>query len=188
MLAIVLMFRFNNQVELFQGAYWNGLFQQWKIISFLIAFIGIILIAPYTGDPTWDYYDAAFMALLTYITAPWVISTLYRTLFIKRLYINTYIAICLWMFSASWSYDLYLVFRDGVYPNTWLVNIFASSILYVSAGLMWNLEYVKSKGIIFSFMLPYWPSVVETEKTTKIIWYILPFMLLVAFIMISFLL
>ncbi|MCU7837449.1 MAG: hypothetical protein KZQ83_19685 [gamma proteobacterium symbiont of Taylorina sp.] len=187
-IALVMMFLFRSQLELFQRAYWQGLFQTWKVISFLIALSGIILIAPYTGDPTWDYYDAAFMAVLTYTTAPWVISTLYRTLFTKRLFINAYIAICLWMFSASWSYDLYLVLRDGFYPGTWLVNIYASSILYILAGLMWNLEYVNGTGMIFSFMNPLWPSVAGTKNFAKIFWFALPFMLLVSAMIIFFLL
>lgn len=188
LVAFVLMFRFRSQLELFQKAYWNGLFQTWKLISFLTALLGIVFIAPYTGDPTWDYYDAAFMSFLTYTTAPWVISTLYRTMFTKRLYINAYVAICLWMFSASWSYDLYLLLRDGVYPYTWYVNISASSILYLLAGLMWNLEYIKGRGIIFGFMDPHWPSLTEAKNSTKIIWYVLPFMILVTAIMTSFLL
>ena len=71
LVAFVLMFRFRSQLELFQKAYWNGLFQTWKLISFLTALLGIVFIAPYTGDPTWDYYDAAFMSFLTYTTVYW---------------------------------------------------------------------------------------------------------------------
>jgi hypothetical protein len=56
------------------------LFQDWKIVTFIISAIGLTVIAPYTGDPTWDYVDAAFMSILTYTTAPWVVGTIYLTL------------------------------------------------------------------------------------------------------------
>jgi len=49
---------------------------------FLIALSAIVILAPYTGDPTWDYFDAAFMSILTYITAPWSVGTLFR--FLKK--------------------------------------------------------------------------------------------------------
>jgi len=88
----------------------------------------------------------------------------------------TYIAICVWMFSASWSYDLYLVLRDGSYPTTWFPNIFASSVLYLSAGLLWSLENVEGRGVIFGFMDPSWPLVSKSGKFTRIVWYALPFM------------
>lgn len=58
------------------------------------------------------------------------------------------------MFSASWSYDLYMYFKLGEYPITWLANIAASSVLYICAGLMWSLDNVPKRGIIFGFMEP----------------------------------
>ena len=147
--ALVLMIRLRTTLELFQRTYWAGLLQDWKIVSFLVAATGLVIIAPYTGDPTWDYVDATFMSLLTYATAPWVVGTCYLTIRGMSRYLQTYIAICVWMFSASWSYDLYLVLRDGSYPTTWFPNIFASSVLYLSAGLLWSLENVEGRGVIF---------------------------------------
>ena len=71
---------------------------------------------------------------------------------------EVFVACCAWMFSASWSYDIYLVWRDGRYPETWFANIFASSVIYLAAGLFWNLEWQRGRGVIFSFMRPGWPS------------------------------
>ena len=62
------------------------------------------------------------------------------------------------MFSASWSYDLYQLWRHGYYPITWFANLFASSLIYLCAGLFWNLEHVPGRGVIFSFMREGWPS------------------------------
>jgi len=147
--AIFFMFRHRNVIELFQSRYWRFLLQDWKVAIFLLAAAGLIVIAPYTGDPTWDYVDASFMSILAYATAPWAVGTLYLAIRGKAMAAKIYVAICISMFSASWSYDLYLILRDGAYPDTWFPNIFASSVLYVSAGLLWNLEWKEGRGVIF---------------------------------------
>ena len=185
--AILVMFLQRSVFELFQSRYWRFLLQDWKIAIFLLAAAGLIVIAPYTGDPTWDYLDASFMSLLTFATAPWVVGTLYLAIRGKSMAAKVYVAICIWMFSASWSYDLYLILRDGVYPDTWLPNIFASSVLYVSAGLLWNLEWKEGSGVIFGFMEPNWPEVTDSRVFRKIVWFALPFMVLAAAMIISFL-
>lgn len=185
-IALVLMGQNYKSIILFQRNYWDFLKIKWKLVTFIIALSAFVILAPYTGDPTWDYYDAAFMSILTFMTAPWSVGTLFR--FIKRqekLKI-AYIAVCVWMFSASWSYDIYLVFREGYYPSTWLPNIFASSVLYVSAGLFWNLEYRDGRGVIFGFMESDWPKVDGSVSFNKILLYALPFMILAAAIFIPF--
>ena len=185
--AILVMFLQRSVFELFQSRYWRFLLQDWKIAIFLLAAAGLIVIAPYTGDPTWDYVDASFMSILTFATAPWVVGTLYLAIRGKSIAAKVYVAICIWMFTASWSYDLYLILRDGVYPDTWLPNIFASSVLYVSAGLLWNLEWKEGRGVIFGFMEPNWPEVTDSRVFRKIVWFAIPFMLLAAAMIISFL-
>jgi hypothetical protein len=66
--AIYFMIRHRSSIALFQARYWRFLFQDWKIISFIFAAIGLTVVAPYTGDPTWDYVDALFMSVLTFAT------------------------------------------------------------------------------------------------------------------------
>jgi hypothetical protein len=185
--AICLMFRHRSVIALFQLQYWRFLIQKWKIVTFLMAAIGLTVIAPYTGDPTWDYVDASFMSVLTFATAPWAIGVLYRAIRGKAMVAQAYVAICTWMFSASWSYDLYLVLRDGFYPATWLPNLFASSVLYVSGGLLWNLEWKEGRGVIFGFMEPSWPEVTDSRVFSKILWFALPFMALAAAMIAAFL-
>lgn len=185
-IALFLMGKNYKTIILFQKNYWDFLKIKWKLTTFITATSAFVILAPYTGDPTWDYYDAAFMSILTFITAPWSVGTLFR--FIKRqekLKI-AYIAICVWMFSASWSYDIYLVFRDGEYPNTWLPNIFASGVLYASAGLFWNLEYREGRGVIFGFMENDWPNINDSAGFNKILFYAIPFMILAAAVFIPF--
>lgn len=147
----------------------------------------MVVVAPYTGDPTWDYVDAGFMSLFTFLSAPWAVGTLYKV-FARKLPIkHGFIAFCVWMFSASWSYDFYLLIRDGHYPITWLPNIFASSVLYISAGLLWSLDLQKGKGIILSFREEDWPSPSTGKAFMKILWFALPFMAIAAGIVLYFL-
>lgn len=138
--------------------YWHFLAEPWKLATFAAGAALITLVAPYTGDPTWDYADGFFMSLLCYATAPWVVAVLYLAARGRARPAEVYVAVCAWLFSASWSYDIYLVWRDGRYPITWLPNLFASSLIYLCAGLFWNLEWQPQRGVIFSFMRQGWPS------------------------------
>ena len=167
--------------------YFRFLLLPWKVITFLFAAAGITLIAPYSGDYTWDYVDALFMSILTFITAPWAIGILFLS-FRKRCFDKQFVlALYLWMFSASWSYDLYLLLRDGEYPNTWFPNIFASSLLYFCAGLLWNLDWREGRGSTFSFLEAEWFAITEHATFRKIFWIAFPLMLLVTIVIASFL-
>jgi len=139
-------------------AYWHFLGEPWKLATFVGGAALITLVAPFTGDPTWDYVDGFFMSVFCFTTAPWVVGTLFFALRRQSSRIETYVAICAWLFSACWSYDIYLVWRDGEYPATWFANLFASSVIYLAAGLFWNLEWQRGRGVIFSFMREGWPS------------------------------
>lgn len=176
-----------SEFTLTSTPYLKFLLRPWKIVTFIVATLGIILIAPYTGDPTWDYIDAALMSILTFVTAPWSIGTLYRGIKFKVVNKSEILAVCLWMFSASWSYDLYLLLRDGYYPYTWFSNIFASSILYVCAGLFWNLDWRMNRGVTFSFLEKNWFFIDKLFNFNRIVWVGLLFMILVFVIIISFL-
>lgn len=159
-------------------AYKAFLYVPWKLITFSIAAIGITVVAPYTADPTWDYFDAAMMSALTFLTAPWATGMLYLGIRGKARFKHVLVAIGVWMFSASWCYDLYLLIRDGHYPITWEANIYASSVLYFSAGLLWNLEYRAGRGVTFSFLEPGFPVRPQQTGFARIALFGLPFMIL----------
>ncbi len=177
--ALVTVVR-RRDLTLLTAAYRSHLFQPWKLTTFVVAATGMVVIAPYTGDPTWDYVDAGFMSLLTFTTAPWSVGTLYLGLRRRAGPAALYLAACLWLFSASWSYDGYILLRDGYYPQTWLPNLFASSVLYCCAGLLWNLERHPERGVIFGFMRPGWPEPVTSGGLREVLLYGLPFMAIVA--------
>ena len=90
--------------------------------------------------------------------------------------------------SISSPKDGYLVLRDGAYPFAWLPNLFASGVLYVCAGLLWSLEWREGVGIYFGFTQLEWPKPSSANAFGKIIWIGLPFMIIVAAMIIPFLL
>lgn len=186
LIAAALYIKDKKSYSFSHSHYWHFLFKRWKVITFLIAATGMTVVAPYTGDPTWDYFDAMFMSFFAFFTAPWVVGAIYKVAKRELPLKQAFVAVCIWMFSASWSYDLYLLIRDGFYPFTWLANIFASSVLYISAGLLWNLDWKKEKGVIFSFMENDWPIPSSHPVFPKIFWFALPFMALVTFIILIF--
>ena len=145
----------------------------WKIATFLIALFGMVAIAPYSGDPTWDHFDSFFMSVLTFAGAPWALGTLFRWFKgkSKKPWRQAFVAISLWMFSVSWSYDLYILIRDGRYPAEWLANMVASSTLYIPAGLLWNLTWTEEKGVSFAFMKEDWPRASGHRGFSKVFWH-----------------
>jgi len=99
--AVALAIRHRRRLSLFGGGYRRFLLVRWRLVTFAIAAVALVVVAPYTGDPTWDYYDASFMALLTYLTGPWVVGRLYRGLRGDRDPVELYLAACAWLFSTS---------------------------------------------------------------------------------------
>jgi hypothetical protein len=168
--------------------YFRFLCVPWKLVTFAVAGVGMTTVAPYTVDPTWDYYDGAFMSVLTFVTAPWTTGTFYLALRGRSSMRALYVAACLWMFSASWSYDLYILLRDGEYPNAWLPNIPAASVLYFAAGLLWSLDWQPGRGATFSFLEEGWPGVAPGAAFGRIFWIAVPFMAIAAASVIYFLL
>jgi hypothetical protein len=186
--AVILMIRERKTLVLFRPDYRNFMASKWKLLTFAIAALSMIVMAPYTGDPTWDYFDASFMSILTFLTAPWAVGTLYLALKRRARPVHVYIAVCVWMLSVSWLYDVYIIIKHGYYPPTWLPNIILSSILYFLAGIMWNLQRKEGRGVVFGFMEPDWPNPNRELGFRQVMWFALPIMLLVTAIIGPFLL
>lgn len=187
LVAAILLVRQPQRFSIFAADYRRLLGEPWKLVTFAVAATGITVIAPWTGDPTWDYLDALLMSVLTFATAPWAVGILYRAGRGRESLATIHVAACLWLLSASWCYDLYLLLRDGVYPETWWANLKASSILYLLAGMMWNLEWHPDHGGRFAFMAPDWPRAESSAISWRLAWLILPIMALVAALILPFL-
>jgi len=158
LVAVALYLREPAAYAFSHRAYWRFLAAPWKLGSFTLAALGLTLVAPYTGDPTWDYADALFMSLLTFLSAPWALGALYRGWRGRLPCRQLPVALALWGFSAGWSYDLYILLRDGYYPATWLPNLVLSSMLYAAGGLMWSLELTTEGRVRFAFTAGDWPA------------------------------
>jgi hypothetical protein len=184
--AVVVALVERRRLSLFMPGYAALLGVRWKLVTFAVAASGMVVVAPYTGDPTWDAWDAGFMAVLTYLTAPWSVGTLFLALRRGARPAHAYLAASLWLFSASWSYDLYILARDGFYPLAWQSNLVLSSILYLCAGLMWNLEWRPGHGATFSFLRPGWPAAPGHAGFARLLWIAAPFMLLAATLILAF--
>jgi hypothetical protein len=156
--ACTVAWRRRSEIGLLSAGYRAFLFRPWRIVTLAISGGAITLLAPWTGDPTWDHVDGAVMSACTFLTAPWSLGTLYRVSFGKAARRDAFVAAVAWLFSASWSYDLWILLRDGHYPGTWLANLGASSVLYVAAGLMWNLDWREGRGVDFAFRRDGWPN------------------------------
>lgn len=150
-ISLILFLHKRHLFSFAQRKYLLFLLKPWKLVTFILATAFMTFIAPFSGDYTWDYMDGFVMSVLTYLTAPWVVGTFYRFRIQKAIFQQLFVAFCLWMVSVSWFYDLYIYFRDKVYPATWLPNIPLSSILYLCAGLLWNLDWTPERGVYFSF-------------------------------------
>lgn len=169
--ALVLAAMHGRTFAIARREYWKARLTPWKVVLFAIAAGGMMIVAPRTGDPTWDWIDAGFMALFTYLTAPWTLGVLVRALRERRArVVELYVAACTWLFSASWSYDLYIFVRDaggfrvawarGFYPLSWSSNLIASSILYALGGACFSLAAAKNDtrlGVTLSFLQRDWP-------------------------------
>jgi hypothetical protein len=83
------------------------------------------------------------------------------------------------MLSVSWAYDVYMLIKIGYYPPTWVPNIVLSSILYFCAGMMWNLQRVEGRAVVFGFMESGWPNPDHDLGIRQIIWFAIPIMALV---------
>jgi hypothetical protein len=147
----------------------------WKLASFLVALAVVTVVAPYTGDPTWDRVDAPLMSTLSYLSAPWVLGVLYRRSSPRA---HRAVALVLWLFSASWSYDGWLLLKHGSYPESWASNLLLSSALYFSVGLMWNLDHRPARGTTFAFLEVDWLQRPARGATLRVLLWALPFLLL----------
>lgn len=127
------------------------------------------------------------MAVFTYCGAPWAVGVLYQGFRGWQSPAKLYIAACVWMFSAIWSCDLYILLRDGSYPITWAANIVASSVLYACAGLIWSLECHPDRGLVIAFMVRGWPATDASSTFKDVFWVAAPFMLIVGVMIGAFL-
>jgi hypothetical protein len=60
--------------------YWCFLCVPWKLWLFVPALVFVTFAGRYTNDETWDVVTGSGMAILTFLTAPWVVGLIYQVL------------------------------------------------------------------------------------------------------------
>jgi hypothetical protein len=164
----------------------------WKLCVFAPAFIFVSVAGRYTNDETWDFGTGSGMAILTFLTAPWAIGLIYQVLIGRRPLRYLVVALALLLFSSSWFYDGYLLWRDGFYTRRWAGNLMLSPFIYVAAGLLWNLEAKDSwdfhdqRSFRFSFVRADWPSRPIDTRFGPLLLVSIPFILVAAFVLVAF--
>jgi hypothetical protein len=172
--------------------YWRFLTVPWKLCLFVPAFFFVTFAGRLTDDETWDWVTGSGMAILTFLTAPWVVGLIYQVFAGRRPVRYLVVALALLLFSSSWFYDGYLLWRDGVYTPRWAGNLMLSPFIYVAAGLLWNLEAKESKGFHndsgfrLSFVRADWPKRPMDTRFGPLVFVSIPFILIAAFVLVAF--
>lgn len=128
----------------------------WKVALFTPAILFVTFAGRYTDDETWDVVSGGGMSILTATTAWWSIGTAVRVVRRMAKPSDLVVALAVWLFSSSWFYDGYLLFRDGAYTSRWVGNLMLSPITYLCAGIVSNLES-RDGSLAFAFTRPEWP-------------------------------
>jgi hypothetical protein len=156
----------------------------WKLAIFAPAFLFVSFAGRFTDDETWDFVTGSGMSILTFLTAPWAIGLCCQVLagMRPRRYLIVASALCL--FSTSWFYDSYLLWRDGAYTQRWLGNLIASPVIYVAAGLLWNLEAEAGGRYTLSFKRRDWPNPPVDVSFRPLILISVPLILVAAYVLV----
>ncbi|MDW9481814.1 hypothetical protein GOB57_24505 [Sinorhizobium meliloti] len=130
----------------------------WKVAVLVPAALFVAFAGRFAFDDTWDVETGGGMSALTYLTAPWAVGTVYLVATGQRPARHAFIALVACLFSASWFYDAWLLYRDGYYSPMWLPNLLLSPFIYVAGGILWNLEVDDEGRPIFGFFRKDWPA------------------------------
>ncbi len=157
----------------------------WKLALFAPALLFVTFAGRFTNDETWDVVSGGGMAVLTFLTAGWAVGTLFKVMVGDRPLSAAVVSVAVLLFSSSWFYDGYLLLRDGLYTRRWLGNLMLSPIIYVSAGLLLNLE-VRGHGLGLGFTRPDWPRPQGTGASWLLAAAAVPLVLIAAYVLVGF--
>jgi hypothetical protein len=185
-IALVILARDRKRLIPEWREYLGFLSVPWKLCLFVPALVFVTFAGRYTNDETWDVVTGSGMAILTFLTAPWVVGVVYQVFVGRRPVRYLIVALALLLFCSSWFYDAYLLLREGVYTRRWAGNLMLSPFIYVAAGLLWNLETGDEDGFRFSFVRRDWPKRPVDTRFGPLIFASLPFIVIAAFVLMAF--
>ena len=165
--------------------YFCFLSEPWKLAIFAPALFFVSFAGRFTDDETWDFVTGSGMSILTFLTAPWAIGLFYQVLTGARPRRYLIVASALCLLSSSWFYDTYLLWRDGVYTQRWWRNLIASPVIYVAAGLLWNLEAESPSRYSLSFLRRDWPKPPANMSLRPFILIAIPLILVAVYVLVA---
>jgi hypothetical protein len=139
----------------------------WKIALLVPAALFVTFAGQFAFDDTWDVVTGGGMSFLTYLTAPWSVGVAYLVAAGHRPIRHAVIALVACLFSASWFYDAWLLYRDDYYTPMWMPNLLLSPFLYVAGGALWNLEVDAEGKPIFGFFRKDWPAPPRSPQVSR---------------------
>jgi hypothetical protein len=192
LIAVAVLVKDRNRLKTEWREYWRFLCVPWKLYTFAPAFLFVAFAGRYTDDETWDLVTGSGMSMLTFLTAPWSVGLIYQVTSGRRPLRYLIVALALALFSSSWFYDAYLLWRDGAYTVRWEGNLILSPFVYVAAGMLWNLEaradsrYAEGGKVRFSFIVPDWPRRPADTRFAPLVLATIPPILIAAFVLVGF--
>jgi len=169
------------------SAYLRFLLVPWKLAVFVPAILFVTFAGRFTDDETWDMVTGAGMSILTYLTAAWAVGMFVQAIQGRRAPRYLFVSLVCCLFSSSWFYDGYLLWRDGAYSQRWLGNLILSPIIYVAAGLLANLEARPSGGVTLSFLRADWPAPPAYARVRPLLFLAaIPLILVAAYVLVAF--
>lgn len=163
----------------------RALLVPWRLALFVPATAFVTFAGRYTDDETWDVVSGGGMAVLTFLTAGFAVGTVAKVLRRELPFSHLVVALVVALFSSSWFYDGYLLWRDGAYTHRWLGNLELSPIIYACAGLVLNLE-LRGDRLAFAFTRSDWPRPLEGRASLRLALAALPLVLVAAFVLVAF--
>jgi hypothetical protein len=186
LLAAAILFRDRRLVRNEWKDYLRFLAVPWKVAIFLPALFFVTFAGRFTDDETWVLMTGFGMSALTFLTAPWAVGLCYQVFAGRRALRYLVVALALCFFSSSWFYDGYLLWRDGSYTPRWLGNLMISPIIYVAAGILWNLEAKVTGSFRLSFLRLDWPAPPVNRSFAPLLLISIPLVLVAAVALVAF--
>ncbi len=137
----ILIIRNRQRYNFLTRDYMQFIFTKPRIIIYIFGSLALILPVPQLNYHSWDYPIAVFQPILAYLTAPWAVTVFYKMIKGTARFSEAYVALCMMLFTGSWSVEIYLLFRDGYYMPDWLPNIPVGIFCYVIMGIIWNIPF-----------------------------------------------
>ena len=141
LICIVLIIRNRRSYNFLTKEYMRFIFTLPRFIIYILGSLALILPVPYLNYHSWDYPIAVFQPIFAYLTAPWAVTVFYKMVKGTARFSEAYMALCMMLFTGSWSVEIYLLFRDGYYMPDWLSNIPVGIVCYVTMGIIWNIPW-----------------------------------------------